>query len=248
MPRLNRKSELFQHITEVGVFRDTAGGGSSTIASAPPVAGALTVVTAASGTGFVTGDWVRVGGVHDRPEINQGAWATAALTPYMHWFRSRAVGDVIVEQSQVPLGHIAREGVRMNGQTALEAVGSATRTLEIADLAGYTKVTVEFNVLGLNIENVLTALGMLDTNANIAGAGTQFDTERAFINGAAFRQQNDLCWYVNGTRKDGRTVIVQFWGCEVNPTALQLGLARGRQASIPISLAPTHAMRLIEID
>lgn len=246
MARLNRKSELFAHISEVGVFRDTAGGGSSTVAGTPPTVDTQGALTVASGTNFATGDWFRVRAPDNYPEINQGSVSGAVITPYYYWHRAAVVGDPVVEQTQTPLGHIAKEGVTFTSTFGREAVDSATRRLRAGWLPGYAKVQVDFSVLGFNFENVMTALGMLESN--IAGAGTSADTSRAFVNGAAIKEQNDLCWYVNGTRKDGRSLIMQAWGCEVDYTKIQKVLARGRAAMIPISLVPTHAVRFIEID
>jgi hypothetical protein len=248
MARLKGYREAFHHISEVGVFRDTSGGGSSTIASAPPVKGALTVVTAASGTGFATGDWVRMRSLDNYPEINQGSWATAAFTPYMRWMRAGAVGDAMVEQTKTPLGHIEASGVSVRISAAIEEVPSATRRLIIGRLLGNMKVEVNFAALGFTAENILASLGMLDTSANITGAGSSTDTTRAFINGALIKEQNNLCWYVDGTRKDGRSLSLHFYGCEIDYTKLRLALARGKKVPVPFCLYPTHGMRWIEID
>lgn len=251
MPRLNRKSELFAHISEVGVFRDTSGGLSSTAQGALPAVETLNTLEVA-GAGAAAGDWFRVRANDNYPEINQVSSVAGVgpftITPKYRWHRAIAVGDPVVEQTQTPLGHIAKEGVKVAFTFGREAVDSATRRLRTAWLLGYAKVQVDFSVLGFNLENVMAALGMLDTSANITGAGTVNDTTRAFVNGAAIKEQNDLSWYVNGTRKDGRTLIMQAWGCEVDYSKIQKALARGRAAMIPFSLVPTHGVRFIEID
>jgi hypothetical protein len=247
--RRNLKGELFAHITDVGVFRDTAGGGSSTIASTLPAIGTYNVHNVASGTNFAIGDFYRLRALDNYPEISQvDSIAVNAITPRYPLHRAVVVGDPAVEQTQVSFGHLAQDGVKYNLAVTSEDVHAANRRLWLAQLMSYAKITVEFSVLGFNLENVMSALGMLDTNANILGAGSQADPNRAFIDGTKLKEQNDLCWYVNGTRKDGRVLLMQAWGCELDYTAVEQALARGKAAMIPIRLTPTHAVSFAEID
>lgn len=249
MPRRNNKGELFAHITDVGVFRDVAGGGSSTIAGALPAVDSYSVQNVASGTGFLAADFYRLRAIDNYPEIGQvDSISVNAITPRYPLHRAIAVGDPVVEQSQVSFGHIAQDGVKFNLAVSQEDVHAANRRLWIAQLMGYAKITVDFSVLGFNLENILSALGMLDTSANILGTGTSADPTRAFVDGTKIREQNDLCWYVNGTRKDGRTLLMQAWGCELDYSAVEHALARGKTSMVPIRLTPTHAVSFAEID
>lgn len=249
MARRNLKGELFAHITDAGVFRDTAGGGSSTAAAALPAAGSYSTLNVASGTNFVAGDFYRLRAVDNYPEIGQvDSIVTNAITPRYPLHRALVVGDPVVEQTQVSFGHIAQDGIKYNCAVSQEDVRAANRRLWLGQLLGYGKITLEFSVLGYNLENILAALGMLDTSANILGAGTQADPTRAFIDGTKIREQNDLCWYVNGTRKDGRVLLLQAWGCELDYTAVEHALARGKATATPIRLTPTHAVSFAEID
>lgn len=249
MARRNLKGELFAHITDVGVFRDTAGGGSSTIASTLPAVDSYDVHNVASGTNFVAGDFYRLRAIDNYPEIGQvDSIAVNAITPRYPLHKAVVVGDPVVEQTQLSFGHVAQDGVKYNCAVSQEDIHAANRRLWIAQLMGYAKITIDVSVLGFNLENILSALGMLDTAANILGAGTQADPTRAFVDGTKIREQNDLCWYVNGTRKDGRVLLMQAWGCEIDFTAVEHALARGKSAMVPIRLSPTHAVSFAEID
>lgn len=249
MPRKNRQGELLARIDEVGVFRDAAGGGSSTVAGAPPAADSYAALTVASATNFLAGDWMRVGPTDDADVNRIESVAGADLTPRFPHFRLRAVGDPVVELTQVNFGGIDRNGAAVRSTMGMEEVVDATRRLSIGHLLQNLQIVVSFSVNGFSAENIAAALGMLDTSANITpGALTAADPERMAILGDKVTEQADLAWYVNGTRKDGRFIGFQFWGVQVDYTQVRHALARGRAAPVPFTLKPTVAMRIYEID
>jgi hypothetical protein len=250
MPRFNRKSELFSHVSRVGVFRDAAGGGNSTVATTLPTVDTLGVLNVVSGTNFLANDWYRVRDGDKQPEIGKVASITTnAITPlYRHAF-APAVGDAVVEQNQVDLGHIdGAVSVTMSG--GFNDVASAVRRLKLGYLIANLKLEVGFSVLGYNLNNFLAALGMVDTDSagNIAGAGTTGSPWRTMIDGTKIKEQNDLCWFIDGVQKDGSTLSLQLWGCELDFTGLSTALKRGDKGVIPFKLAPTSAIRFLEID
>ena len=82
MTRVNTRAELLKSVTEVGVFRDTSGGGSSTSTGTQPTVDAKSVINVVSGTNFLAGDWFRVGALTGKPFINRvESIATNAITP-----------------------------------------------------------------------------------------------------------------------------------------------------------------------
>lgn len=249
MPRKNTKGELVAHLSQVGVFRDATGGGNSTLAGTPPAIDTIATFDVASPTNFAAADWVRIGALDDRPEINriQGI-ATATITPRYPHAIARAVGTPVVEQALTDLGHISADGVSGRISAAAEDQYAANRRLWLGDLIGYVTIEISFAVLGWNLQNVATALGMLDTSANIAGTTVVADPERMFIDGTAIKQANDLGWYAEFVRKDGRTMQLFGMGCELDFTQFRQTLARGRAAPLPIQLYPTTGLRLAEID
>lgn len=247
MARTNRKSELVSHISDIGVYTDTAGGGSSTITGALPSVDTLGVQNAVSGTGFANNDFYRLRALDNKPEIGQVASIlTNAITPKYRLMRALAVGDPIVEQTRTSLGHVAAGSVRfsLTGQT--QNVRSETLRRTFANLIGTLRWNVEFSLLGFNLENFMTTLGMLDTSANILGAQTQADPLRTFVNGEKVREQNDRIWYVNFVLKDGSTCLLDLAGVEVDYGAMKKKLQRGQTTVVPVKLIPTGDVRLAQ--
>jgi hypothetical protein len=250
MTRVNTRTELFKAIAEVGVFRDTSGGGSSTSTGTQPTVGAKSVINAVSGTGFTGGDWFRVGSLLGKPQINRvDSILTNAITPRLTWRHTVAVGDAIVEQTQVPLRHLAGPP-RLTFSGSQNVVHAEERELAIGYLLGTMKAELAFDVLPYNLNNIALTLGMRDADSaeNIAGSGTIAAPHRMFINGSVLRELGTLCWYVTGTTQGGRTLTIVFTGCEINPSALKHGIQRGTKQAIPFRLVPTTGILFLEVD
>lgn len=250
MSRVNNKGEIFEAISEVGVFRDTAGGGATTIASAPPAVGTKANIILTSATNFAIADFVRVGALLAKPMLNKiGNLVTTTLTPLFTHRHAMAVGDVVVEQSKLALKHVGGPP-RLSISGSQTAIMAEERVLPIGYLDGVRKAELQFELLPWNLNNVLAALGMRDADAaeNIAGAGTVASPHRAFIDGSKFRETNLLSWYVTGRAKSGRTIEVILTGCEINPAALQQLWQRGTKTPIPMRLVPTTGVLWTEVD
>lgn len=249
MARLNNKGEIFAKITEVGVFRDTSGGGSTTSATTPAV-GSKTAIVLGSATNFAIGDWYRHGALLGKYMINRiGNLVTTSLTPlYTHRYLATA-GDVVVEQTKVPLKHIDG-AVRLGFSGSQNAIQAEERVLPLGYLLGQLKVELSFGVLGYNLNNLLLAMGMRDADSaeNIAGSGTSAVPHRTFVTGEAFRELNLLSFYVRGTARSGRTIETILTGCEFNPAAVAQQWQRGSKVPIPFRLVPTTGVLFTEID
>lgn len=250
MPRANTRAEILRSVTEVGVFRDTSGGGSSTVTGALPAVDSKAVLNAVSGTNFLAADWMRVGALTGKPQINRvDSIAVNAITPRLTWRHAVAVGDAIVEQTQTPIKHLGG-AVRWGISGSQSAVQAEERELTIGYLVGVLKVELMFETLAFNLNNLLLTLGMrdADTSENIAGSGTTATPHRVFIDGSKFRELSTLSWYVNSTTQSGRTRTTIFNGCEFNPAALKFGVQRGSRQVIPFRLVPTVSVLELEID
>lgn len=249
MSRLNNKGEIFGKITEVGVFRDTPSGGSTTTTSTPAV-GSKATLTLASATNFAIADWYRHGSLLGKAMINRiGNLVTTTLTPlYTHRFLGVS-GDAVVEQTKVPLAHIDG-AVRLAISGSQNGIQAEERDLPLGYLEGPRKVELSFAVLPFNLNNLLFSMGMRDADSaeNIAGSGTTAAPHRTFVTGGAFRELNLLAFYVRGTAKSGRTLEAILTGCEINPAALQLQVQRGSKTPIPLRLVPTTGVLFTEID
>ena len=250
MARTNTRGEVMRAIAEVGVFRDTAGGGSTTVGGTLPVVGTKDVINVVSGTNIVAADWLRVGSLLGKPMINRvDSININAITPRLTHRHAIVGGDAVVEQTQVPLKHVGG-AVRFGFSGSFNAVQAEERVLTIGYLLGMLKAEVMFEVLPYNLNNLLLALGMRDADAaeNISGAGTVASPHKAFIDGSKFRELSTLCWYVTFTLANGRTVTVIYTGCETNPAAVKHGIQRGSKQPIPFRLVPTTGILWTEID
>lgn len=250
MPRLNTRSELPRAVTEVGVFRDTSGGGSTTVGGTAPTVGTKGTLTLTSATGFAIGDWVRVGALTGKPQINRiDNLVTTTLTPRLTWRHAIAVGDAIVEQSPVPLRHLASP-LRFGISGSQSAIQAEDRALTLAYLLGTLKLEVMFDLLPFNLNNLLLTLGMRDADSgeNIAGSGTTAAPHRVFVNGERLRELGTLAWYATIAMQGGRTLQFIYSGCEINPAALKHGIQRGSKQAIPFRLVPTVGMLVTEVD
>lgn len=250
MARTNNKGEIFESITEVGVFRDASGGGATTVGGTAPTVGTKDAVTLASATNFAIGDFIRIGSLLAKPMLNKAAnLVTTTLTPLFTHRHAIAVGDAVVEQSKLPLKHVGGPP-RLTISGSQTAVMAEERVLPIGYLDGVRKCELAFELLPWNLNNLLAALGMRDADAaeNISGSGTLAAPHRAFIDGSKFREVNLLAWYVTGRAKSGRTIEVIATGCEINPGALQQLWQRGSRTTIPIRLVPTTGVLWTEVD
>lgn len=241
MTRLNNKKELWAHLSEVGVMRDTSG--INTTVGANAAAGA-TSLTVASGTGSANGDIFRLndGNIQQLNEISSGGGTTSWTLKYPLYY-AVVTGDVAVEQLKTPLGHIVDGGVTVDFTGDDNAANVATRRLVLGYLTGHMEISASWAVLGLNPENYASRLGMLESN--VTGSGTPSSPNRLVIDGTKIKEQNDLAWYFNGVRKDGGFVEFQIWGAELDWTGSQQ-YGRGAVSSMPFKARATSAVAVIQ--
>ena len=116
-----------------------------------------------------------------------------------------------------------------------------------ANLLGHLKPEVSFGVLGINLENFLAALGMNEGSPNITGAGTSADPIKAFIDGTKMDENSAVALYINGVRKDGRTLTMFLMDCNLMYDDQELTAGRGTKTLIQFKVVPSM-IRWIEID
>lgn len=245
--RKNTRAELFSHINEVGVFQEKSGGGDSVTITDALVAGAKTTVTVADETGFADEDFIRIRGIHDRPEINQiASLAVDVLTPRFYHQLASPIGSAVRSMIQTSLGHIA-EGFRVALSGSEEEVNADTRRLTLTHLLQHIRPEINFSVLSFNLENLMASLGMNEGSPNIVGTGTAADPTRAWVDGSKIDENNASSWYVNGTRKDGRILNMILMDCNLMYTGKTQSTARGQRSMIQFQLVPS-IIRWIEVD
>lgn len=246
MPRLNKKAELFSHLTEVGLIRARAAGGGSGTLGANAAKGALVMQTVATPTNFDDQDLVIVG-TAESMEIAQQVGVAGANTINIKngLARAHAAGSTVVEGERTILGDMPDDGLSLvlaDGE--FNAIMAATQREPVGYLVGHIAQMAEFGILNLNPENLCAALGMAESA--ISGAGTPASPTKLDLHPDDFASATgDLAFYFRGIRKDGLNIEVQLWGVEVDPTALSQALqfARGQQMPTPFRVRPTAGVR-----
>ena len=241
--RTNDGTELFRKLDSLQVFRIVSGGGDSTLGAAlsgqnGSTAGA-SVANVTSMTNFTSGDPVMIIGTGGT-ELN----AITAVTPtsaipllYKAAF-SQASGARFVEVVGPSLAHICDEGIALSATAPLTAINSAFSSLAIAFIYGYGELTAALTLLGFNIENLQTWLGITE---GVAGAGTSGDPYQGKLSGGDVGTQTTQCFRAMGTRHDGKNVMVDFLDGRIEPNGA-INLQRTQKAGIPCNIRFTQAV------
>lgn len=243
MPRTNDGTELFRKLDTLQVFRIAASGGDSTLAAAltgqsGATAGASTA-NVTSMTGFASGDPVMIIGTGGT-ELNAitGVTPTTAVPLLYKAAFSQASGARFVEAVGSSLAHIGDEGIALSATAPLTPINSALTSLAIAYIYGYGELQATFQLLGFNIENLQTWLGITE---GVAGAGSSADPWQGKLSGADIGQQTTQCFRATGTRHDGKTVMVDFLDGRVEPNGA-VTMQRTQKTAIPCNLRFTQAV------
>lgn len=244
MTRLNKKAELWSYVSNVGVFRDNTGAGNTTLQAAAN-AGATTISIVLN-TGFAAGGWCRIG-AGEAMEVNQQVGALTGAGPYTMTLLyplafAHVVGEAVVGQTQTDLGHVSDKGVTVDIKGDHNVVKSAVRRLALGYLIGHAEIEMGFELVGYALENLATALGQLE--ADITGAGTAPNPNRLVANPDLYAEQNDLSFYFRGFRKDATPVYGFLWGVELDFSAVQLQMMRGKEAPIQFRCRATSGFAL----
>lgn len=239
MPRVNRKTEYFSHLTEVGQIREATGTHGDTTLSAAAAKDA-TSLTVTAITNFSDGERLIID-TGELMEVNQVSGTPAGNTINLRspLARAHASGVVVKEASLIVLGDTTDEGVSLTlGEGDFNSIGAANKRAIVTHLLGHIDQRMGFSIENWVLENILAALGIPESA--LKGAGTAANPYRIVALADDFATDTEIAWYGKGARKDGRIQEVHAWGGEVDPTALQnLTLARGQVAPIAFSIRPT---------
>lgn len=242
MARLNKKAELWSLLSDVGVMRDATVGAASTTLSSGIAQGATTLPVAAI-AGFNDQDYIRIS-ANETVEVNQinGAPAGGNIVVKYNVSQAYATGTAVVREVQTSLGHCSDKGVNLDIKGDHNVVKAVTRRLALAYLIGHVEIEADWELIGYNLENLATSLGMLETD--ITGAGTSGNPFRLVTNPDLYDEQNDLTFYFQGLRKDATIVFGMLWGCEVDFTAAQTAFQRGKEAILPMRVRVTSGLSI----
>ena len=246
MPRLNKKAELFSHLTEVGVMREASGVHGDTTLSIAAAAAATVLEVPATGD-FTAGDYVMIDAAESMEIAQVDIQSPTQLKARNGIYRAHPVGTPVVEVVRTILGDLTDEGVQLAlAEGDFNAILSATQREPVGYIAGHIAQMAEFGILNLSPENLCAALGIPESA--ISGSGSAAEPTKLDLMPDAFASEADAAWYFRGVRKDGMNIEVQLWGVEVDPTALSAALqfARGNPVTTPFRLRPTAGVRWLQ--
>lgn len=203
MPRLNDGTELFRYLTDLSVYRITAGGGDQTLTTSAAVG--ATAVTVGATTSFANNDFVMLQG-SGGTELNQvsGSVATAMPLKYKVAIAQNA-GARLVEATGASLGHLEDAGPVMSASQQLTSIFSSISRGAIQYIYQPGEMSVDFGLLGFNILNLQTWLGITESET---GAGTAADPYQGALVGSVFGTQTLQCLRFTGVRHDAKNVLI----------------------------------------
>lgn len=244
MPRLNRKSELWSHITSVSALRDQPTSPGSTTLSAAAAAGA-TSLTVAAITNFAVTEPIRVGRGEETEYVRihpstAPSGSTITLDPSTPLRYAHAVGDPVVELVATDVGHVADGGLDLELAGSIEDVNAATQRMLFGQLTGFLDIMASFGLLGYNVENIAFALGLSEAT-RVLGAGTAGDPRTLTVDMTNTLEVNDIALQFLGARKDGTSVRITAMACELDPS-LQFTMQRGSKLILPIKANSTGGL------
>lgn len=245
MARVGRKTELLKFLrTAELILPATASPAATTITAAAAVG--ATTLTVASITGLAVAQTIAVG-TGERKEIVKIHAATAptgftvtldALTPLQN---AHDAGNDVVLQQILDLGPVHADGVAFSFDGDPTDVMAESQAFVYAQKTGFLEIMVEFGLMGLMVENLCAALGIL--LSRIVGSGTTAAPRELFLDltaaASVLGEQTDCCWRLTGVRNDGTVMQWDCLACELDPTAFSLELGRTANTKVPIRLKVT---------
>jgi len=235
MARLNTNEELWVAVSEFGIFRDAAAGGSTVLSAAGSAAD--TSLTVSDETGFAANDMIRVSGGSGMEVHQVDTTGAGTITLKDELVFDHLNGAAVIEVVRVDIGDITDDGVTRDTEVETSEIRAATQAGTYATLVTNVNGRVSANLLNHSMENLLLSLGI--DEANIRGTGTSGDP---FIADITFNDigtlANHACYFV-GALNDGTTVEIHGWGVEFESNQ-SVTYVRGGSVSLPCAMKVSH--------
>lgn len=245
MARINRKTELLSHLRTVeAILANTAAAAATTVTAA--VAVGASTITVASITGIAVGNTLALG-TGERKEIVKVHASTApsgntiTLDATTLPQQAHDAGNDVVLQQILDLGAVHADGVSLSYEGEPTDIAAETQSFLYAQKTGFAEIMVDFGLIGVMVENLTAAWGML--LSRITGSGTSASPRELYLDltdaDGLLNEQTDLCFRFTGVRKDRTVVQYDCFACEIDPTAFSLELGRTVNVKVPIRLKVT---------
>lgn len=239
MARLNTNAELWATLTQFGVIRDSTVAALALASTVAPAAGSTSVILSSAATGLSTGDEIRLGPTGGAQVALVVAISTTGATDALS-FRSPLAeallgGSPVVKVTRTDLGDLMDDGVQLEVQSDIQTINAATQRNAYAHHVAHTDGLVTVGLENISWENLLASVG--DDEANIKGGTTASDPTVVDWLPDNFDTVKPIHFYAQGTLKDGTSVEVQFFDCDIDP-AKTMNLARGQDAPLNLGYYP----------
>lgn len=225
------KSTFIRRPTQFVAFRDATGGTPLNSTTTAAYAAGVTSITVASGTNAKVGP-ARINDGEDIERVDITNVTGAVLTLARPTRRAHASGVAVVEQVAEDLGDVDGDVTVAMSRESTE-VFSAMRFLAFGTMTGNASGALSARLLGTTVENVAFACGIPRTA--IAGAGTSLAAVKTFTTDFSdVDSVNNLSLAVVAKRQDGTSTVFEFWGVNMDYTAVTLQLARSQNGALPM--------------
>lgn len=204
--RTNAQTETYKNITAVSMFR-IKNAGASTVTTAP-VAKGDTQLAVDSVVGFADKDPLLIsgdGGV-ELASVS-GAPVAPDITTLYKLLLAQGVGAAVYLGEKVPLGYPTDSGIQFSGSLQQQAIMSAIADLPIGYIPGVAEISLNFSLLGFNVENLQLMFGQEES---VIGVGTAADPYQGAVQGSLVGRAGLRVFRVEGNRADGKFFMVDF--------------------------------------
>lgn len=227
--RLGTAAELFNYLSEVGIIKDVSAGASTTSDTA--AAAGDVIISVVSETGFVQGDFVRIGSgenleVHEVEAVSAGQIDLVSPLEY-----AQASGVAVVEQEKIDMGHASEGGVQWSVAEDIFEVRASTSALVLSRRTTGITENISFNGILWNLSNVANAFGV--DESDVVGAGTAADPYAFRVNPDELNTLLNASLYARGVQENGDILELRGWNCifDLNKSST---FARNAVAELPI--------------
>lgn len=236
MARKNTNAELWKALSQFGMMDDSTGTFMNTTLSSSEAEGqsALSVVITTNGS---SGDYFRLGDQGNYEVCQIETATTVVITCKSNIAYGHASGEAVVELTRTDLGDLTDDGVVWEVAADRTRIDAATQRHAYTYNINHTEYRVTVNLENLSDENVLTSLGIPESNLH--GAGTTADPKVADLTPDDMNTIDPLHFWARGTLGNGNTVEVQFWDCEIDPSK-SVTFARGQDAPMQMVFNTQH--------
>jgi len=236
MARSNTNAELWSALSQFGMMDDSTSSPMSTTLSSSEAEGqtVLSVVITTNGSSH---DYFRVGASGNSEVAQIETATTVAITCKSAIAYAHASGEEVVELTRTDLGDVSDDGVQWEVVADRTRIDAATQRHAYGHHINHTEYRVTVALENLSNENMATIMGIkesLNHGAGTAADPTVVDWTPDDIDGI-----DPLHFWARGTLKNGTTIEMQAWDCDVDPSKT-FTIARGQDAPGQIVFNARH--------